>query len=154
MDQERMYLKEIPAQAGNLIAALQRIQEEEGYISDEALADCAAHFGLPEVEAEGVVSFYAQFKRVKPGLNHITLCDGTACHIKGTPLIMEWISNELGIGSGETDGEGLFSMETVACIGCCSLAPVMNINGRIYGNLDRKKLLKILKRLRREGVEQ
>jgi len=145
------YLKDIPAERGNLIAALQLIQEREGYISDEAFADCADYFGMPPVEVEGVLSFYAQFKRVKPGFNHITVCDGTACHIKGTPLILEWIANELGIGDGETDAEGLFSIETVACIGCCSLAPVMSVNGRIHGNLDRKKLLKILKQLRKEA---
>lgn len=146
------YLKDVPDERGNLIAALQLIQEREGYISDEALDDCADYFGMPPVDVEGVVSFYAQFKRVRPGYHHITVCDGTACHIKGTPLILEWIANELGIGDGETDDNGLFSVETVACIGCCSLAPVMSVNGRIHGNLDRKKLLKILKQLRKEAA--
>lgn len=150
MDAKRSYLKKIPAERGNLIAALQRIQEEEGYISDAALDDCSEYFEMPPVDVEGVVSFYAQFKRVKPGYHHITVCDGTACHIKGTPLILEWIANELKIGDGETDEQGLFSLETVACIGCCSLAPVMSVNGTIHGNLDRKKLLKTLKRLRKE----
>lgn len=146
----REHLEIIAPVRGNLIEGLQQIQEQEGYISDNAIKACAEHFGMPEVDVEGVVTFYAYFKRNKPGKYHITVCDGTACHIKGAPLIMEWISNELGISGGETDGEGMFSMETVACMGCCSLAPVMSINGRIYGNLDRKQLLRILKGYQKE----
>ena len=97
------------------------------------------------MEVEGVLSFYAQFKRVKPGKYKIAVCDGTACHIKGSPLIQEWLKRELGISSGETDAKGHFSLETVACLGCCSLAPVMSVNGRVYGKLDRKSMIKILK---------
>ena len=100
---------------------------------------------------EGVVRFYAQFKRVKPGKYQISLCDGTACHIKGTPLIMDWVATELGINDGQTDDDGLFSLETVACLGCCSLAPVLSVNGEIFGNLDRKRTLRILKQFRKQG---
>lgn len=150
MSVNKEYFHDIESSPGGLIAGLQRIQEVDGFISDEALRDCARHFNMPAVEVEGVVSFYAQFKRTQPGRHHITVCDGTACHIKGTPLILEWITNELGIADGDTDPEGVFSVETVACIGCCSLAPVMSIDGKIYGNLDRKSLLKTLKRIRCE----
>lgn len=151
MSETNKYLQEIPRIRGNLIEGLQQAQEHEGYISDETIKICSEYFKMPEVQVEGVVSFYAQFKRVQPGKYHITLCDGTACHIKGTPLIMDWISTDLGIGDGETDENGLFSLETVACIGCCSLAPVMSVNGKIYGNLDRKQVLRILKSYRKEG---
>ena len=82
---------------------------------------------------------------MKPGRFKIAVCDGTACHIKGAPQIQQWISAELGIGPGETDKDGLFSLEVVACLGCCSLAPVMSINGRVYGKLDRKGVSRILK---------
>ena len=97
---------------------------------------------------EGVLSFYAQFKRVKPGRFKIAVCDGTACHIKGSSQVGTWIQQELGIRDGETDKEGRFSLETVACLGCCSLAPVMSINGRVFGKLDRRTMSKILKEYR------
>ncbi|HSA32412.1 MAG TPA: NAD(P)H-dependent oxidoreductase subunit E [bacterium] len=145
-------LKKIEPDRSNLIKALQAVQEEEGYISNEAIAEVARHFTVSVVEVEGVVSFYAQFKRVKPGKFKISVCDGTACHIKGASLVIGWISDELGIKGGETDNEGLFSLEIVACLGCCSLAPVISINGKVYGNLDRKGLLKILKDHRKGGA--
>ena len=112
------------------------------------MAAVAGYFGLPVVEVEGVLTFYAQFRRNKPGRFQIAVCDGTACHIKGSPSILEWISADLGIRDGETDAEGRFSLQTVACLGCCSLAPVMSINGRVYGKLDRKNVIKILKEYR------
>lgn len=145
------YLKEIDSSRTYLIKGLQTIQGHEGYISDDAILAVAEHFSVPDVEVEGVVSFYAQFKRSKPGKYRISVCDGTACHIKGSTMILDWISTELGIRDGETDVEGLFSIETVACLGCCSLAPVLSINGKVYGKLDRKATIKILKEYRNNG---
>ncbi|MBN2716161.1 MAG: NAD(P)H-dependent oxidoreductase subunit E [Deltaproteobacteria bacterium] len=146
------YLKQFAPEKGNIIKGLQEIQQREGYISREALDKCADYFQIAPAEVEGVVTFYSQFKRVKPGKYRVSVCDGTACHIKGTPLILDWISTELGIGNGETDDAGLFSLETVACLGCCSLAPVLSINGEIFGNLNRKSTLRILKRFKKAGV--
>lgn len=151
MSTEFSYLDELAPDKGNLIRGLQLVQEKEGYLSDAALERCGTYFNVPAAEVEGVVSFYAQFKRVKPGKYKISLCDGTACHIKGTPLIVDWVATELGIEDGETDSEGLFSVETVACLGCCSLAPVLSVNGEIFGNLDRKRTLRILKQFRKQG---
>mgnify|MGYP001766253406 CR=1 FL=1 len=145
-------LKKIETDRSNLIKALQAVQTDEGYISNEAIEAVAAHFTVSTVEVEGVVSFYAQFKRVKPGKYKISVCDGTACHIKGASLVAGWIAEDLGIKDGETDKEGLFSLETVACLGCCSLAPVISVNGKVFGNLDRKGLLKILKDYRKGGA--
>ncbi len=150
MDNNYECLKKITSDPGNLIKGLQAIQEQDGYISDEAIVVTADYFGMAPVEVEGVVSFYAQFKRIKPGKFKICVCDGTACHIKGSTLMLDWISTELGIADGETTADGLFSLETAACLGCCSLAPVMSINGKVYGNLDRKATLKILKEYRRK----
>jgi NADH-quinone oxidoreductase subunit E len=137
----------------NIIKALQLLQDDKGFISDESIREIADFFSISPVEVEGVVSFYAQFKRNKPGKYKISVCDGTACHIKGSPLVLNWVSDELGIKNEETDEEGLFSLQTVACLGCCSLAPVMSINGKVYGKLDRKSLLKILKKYRRGDVD-
>jgi len=144
------YLKEIDKEHSNLIKGLQLIHAHEGYVSDESIRAASDYFGIAEVEIEGVLTFYAQFKRIKPGKNKISICDGTACHIKGSKQIIEWVSSELGIKSGETDSEGIFSLETVACLGCCSLAPVMSINGKIFGKLDRKSTIKILKEYKKQ----
>ncbi|MBR1967193.1 MAG: NADH-quinone oxidoreductase subunit NuoE [Lentisphaeria bacterium] len=139
------FLKNIENVPSNLIKGLQAVQSQEGYVSDEAIEAVGRYFNIAPVEVEGVLSFYAQFKRVKPGKYKIAVCDGTACHIKGSAQVQQWVSDILGIKPGETDADGLFSLETVACLGCCSLAPVMSINGRVYGKLDRKSLTKILK---------
>ena len=144
-------LVEIDKDRSNLIKALQAAQAVEGFISDGTIVEIAAHFGISPVEVEGVVSFYAQFKRIKPGKYKISICDGTACHIKGSSLVLGWIAEDLHIKSGQTDAEGLFSLETVACLGCCSLAPVISVNGKVFGNLDRKGILKILKSYRVSG---
>lgn len=136
-----------------LIKALQAVQQHEGFISDESILKIADHFSVSPAEVEGVVSFYAQFKRTKPGKYVIAVCDGTACHIKGSNLIENWISDELKIKNGETDETGTFSLELVACLGCCSLAPVISINGKVYGKLDRKELLKILKKYQKGEMQ-
>ncbi len=139
------FLEKIDKDPGNLIKALQAVQGLYGFVSDDAVRAVSDYFQIPAAEVEGVLTFYAQFKRVKPGRFKVAVCDGTACHIKGAPQIQQWISAELGIGPGETDKDGLFSLEVVACLGCCSLAPVMSINGRVYGKLDRKGVSRILK---------
>jgi len=151
MEQEFSYLKTIAPSRTSLIKGLQTVQEREGYISDAAIEAVAAYFQTPPAEVEGVVSFYAQFKRNRPGKYKVAVCDGTACHIKGSVHIKEWVSAELGIANNQTDKEGLFSLETVACLGCCSLAPVMSINGKVFGQLDRKSTARILKEYRKNG---
>ncbi|HJO95803.1 MAG TPA: NAD(P)H-dependent oxidoreductase subunit E [Victivallales bacterium] len=148
---EYSYLTELEKERSNLIKALQLVQEREGYIADKALVAISEYFTVPVVEVEGVVSFYSQFKRNKPGKYQIQVCDGTACHIKGASLILDWISTELDLKDGETDKNAFFSLETVACLGCCSLAPVLSINRKVYGKLDRKATIKILKDYRKNG---
>ncbi|MCI7643516.1 MAG: NAD(P)H-dependent oxidoreductase subunit E [Lentisphaeria bacterium] len=138
------FLNRIDRDPSNLIKGLQLVQTTEGFVSDEALRAVAAYFDKPVVEVEGVISFYAQFKRKKPGKYRISVCDGTACHIKGSEKVLDWVTSELNLKDGETTSDGLFSLETVACLGCCSLAPVMSINGEIFAKLDRRKTMKIL----------
>ena len=144
MSDDFSYLSEAGNDKGSLIKGLQLVQAREGYVPDEGIRAVAKHFGVAEAEVEGVLTFYAQFKRQKPGKYQICVCDGTACHIKGSTQIAAWLQAELGITSGETTEDGLFSIETVACLGCCSLAPVMSVNGKVYGKLDRKGLTRIL----------
>lgn len=151
MSEDFSYLPEAGSEKGDLIRGLQLVQSREGYVSDNAIRAAAKHFGVPVAEVEGVLTFYAQFKRTKPGKNKICICDGTACHIKGSTQVASWLEAELGIGDGQTTEDGIFSLETVACLGCCSLAPVMSINGKVYGKLDRKGLTKILNEYRKLG---
>src|SRR5690554_1748981 len=101
-----------------LIKALQLFQSKEGYISDEAVKKIAEHFNLSPVEIEGVASFYTQFTSEKPAKYKIAVCDGTACHIKGSSQVLNWLNDQLEKNK-EEDGERLFSVETVACLGCC-----------------------------------
>ena len=149
MSEGYSYLPEAGNEKGDLIRGLQLVQSREGYVSNEAVQAVSRHFGIAEAEVEGVLTFYAQFKRIKPGKYQISVCDGTACHIKGSTQIQSWLTAELGIGSGETTADGRFSIETVACLGCCSLAPVLSINGKVYGKLDRRGLTKILNEYRK-----
>ena len=145
MDSPFSFLEKIGPEPNNLIKGLQLIQSAEGYVSDDAIKAASAYFGVPAAEIEGVLTFYAQFKRVKPGKFKIAVCDGTACHIKGAPQVHEWLRQEIGLVPGETSPDGVFSLETVACLGCCSLAPVMSVNGKVHAKLDRKSLKKILR---------
>lgn len=151
MESALQKLDELKGDRSNVIKALQLIQLHEGFISDTSIREIADAFYMPAVEVEGIVSFYAQFKRNKPGTYMISVCDGTACHIKGSPQVLHWISDELGIGDEETSEDGLFSIERVACLGCCSLAPVIKINDEVYGQLNRKKTMKILKQYQKES---
>lgn len=134
----------IKAEKTYLIHALQMVQRQEGFVSNEAIKIVANHFNISTAEVDGVVSFYTQFKRHKPGRFHICVCDGTACHIKGSNQLLDWLREDLNIDNGETTKDGRFSLETVACLGCCSLAPVLSINGEVCGKLDRKSTTKLI----------
>ena len=106
MSADYSFLNEAGTDKSSLIKGLQLVQQKEGYVSDEAIEAVAAHFGMAPAEVEGVLTFYAQFKRVKPGRFQISVCDGTACHIKGSPQIQQWLTAELGIKDGAWSAAG------------------------------------------------
>ena len=116
----------------NLILLLQEVQTRLGYLPKEAMQRIAGFLEMPEVEVWGVATFYNQFRFVPLGKYHTTVCMGTACHLAGGRLILEALERELDIKVGETDEEGNFSLERVACIGCCMLAPVIVIRDTIH----------------------
>ncbi|NWF78001.1 MAG: NADH-quinone oxidoreductase subunit NuoE [Chloroflexi bacterium] len=116
----------------NLIPLLQEVQTKLGYLPRKALREIAEFLDIPEIEVWGVATFYNQFRFVPLGKYHTMVCMGTACHLAGGRLILEALERELGIKVGETAKDGSFSLERVACIGCCMLAPVMVIRDRIY----------------------
>ncbi len=132
-------------QEGALIPLLQSAQESYGYISEKAI-DYISHItGIPAAEIYGVVTFYAQFRTQPLGDYVVKVCNGTACHVNGAKAITETINDELGIDYDETSEDGNFSLLSVACIGCCSLAPVITINEETYGRLTPAKLRKVLR---------
>ena len=133
---------------GSLITILQHTQDIYGYLPKEAIIKISEATGIAESEIMGVGTFYTQFRFQPVGKYLIMLCQGTACHVNSSELILQTIKDELGIDDGETTDDGLFSLKCVACLGCCSLSPVMMINDTTYGSLTPDKTKKILKELR------
>ena len=131
------FIEEWKEKPGNLIMILHRVQEEQGYISNEAAMEVAERTGIPAARVFGVVSFYHFFKTEKPGKNQISVCLGTACYLKG------------GQEGQSTTDDGEFSLEGVRCIGCCGLAPVISVNGEVYGNLVKSQLAGIVDKYRK-----
>ncbi len=131
----------------NIISILQEIQEKFGYLPSNIIIYISKQLKVSSAEIFSIATFYSQFSFQKRGKNVIVCCDGTACHVKGAPLILNFIENQLGIKSGETTDDLLFSIESVACLGCCAISPVCVINGQIYGDLTLKKISNILQKL-------
>jgi NADH:ubiquinone oxidoreductase subunit E len=127
-----------------LIPILQRVQQDFGYLSEDALRQIAHFLKVPEGVVYGVATFYAQFKFVPVGQNIIRVCRGTACYIKGSPRVLEEMEKQLGIKAGETTPDMEYTLETVACIGACALAPTMTISGETYGKMSTKKVAEVL----------
>lgn len=131
-------------QRGNLLPLLQEVQTQLGYLSQEAMQAIADFLGIPQVEVWGVATFYNQFRLAPLGKHHTVVCMGTACHLAGGKLVLEAMERELAIKTGETATDGNFSLERVACIGCCMLAPVTVIADRIYPRMTPFKVEEIL----------
>ncbi len=133
---------------GSLITILQQAQDIYGYLSMDAINYISEKTGIMPAKIYGVATFYAQFRLQPIGKYLIMLCKGTACHVNGSDMIEEAVSEHLGIKDGETTEDGLFTLNNVACLGCCSLAPVMMIKTtdgeETYGNLTKSSVVKIL----------
>ena len=135
-----------------LISVLQRAQEVYGYLPTDVIYAVAERMGVSPAKVMGVATFYTQFRLQPVGKNLIMLCKGTACHVNGADAIAKALQDELGIGDGETTPDGLFSLKEVACLGCCSLSPVMMINETAYGSLTPDKAREIVRKIRTEGA--
>ena len=134
---------------GNMIPLLQGTQEIYGYLPKAAFAKIHQATGLELNEMYGVATFYAQFRLVPAGKHIVKMCHGTACHVQNVTAITDEILDNLQIKDGETTEDGLFTVETVACLGCCSLAPVMMIGDETYGKLSPRQAVKIIREIRR-----
>ncbi len=144
-------IREHPPSREHLISILQDVQGVEGYLSRENINRIGEYLHLPPSKIYGVATFYNQFKLTKPGKIQIQVCRGTACHVKGSLNLLDSLKLLLGVEVGGTTKDGLFTLETVACLGGCSIAPVITANGRFYGRLDKKKLEDLVGKFRAAG---
>ena len=136
---------------GMLIPLLQAAQDSYGYVPPLAIEQIVEATGIPASEVYGVITFYKQFRLKPPGKHILRICKGTACHVQGAEMIAQTVEEELKIVRDETSGDGLFTFLEVACLGCCSLAPVVMIDEQAYGSLTPQKLRTILRRYRRQA---
>lgn len=137
--------------SGALITVLQKAQGIYGYLSPELMLHISRATDIPVAKIYGVATFYTQFRMNPVGKNLIMLCQGTACHVNGSDAIEEAIKEHLGIDEGETTEDGLFTLENVACLGCCSLSPVMMVGDETFGQLTKEKVVNVLEEIKARG---
>ncbi len=128
-----------------LIPILQDIQKEMGYLPREAMSEAARFLGVPDSVVYGVATFYAQFHLTRQGKRRIKICQGTACHVRGAPGLIQAVREELGIEPGGTTDDYEFSVERVACFGSCALAPVVVLDDKVYAKMTSQRVRKLLK---------
>jgi NADH-quinone oxidoreductase subunit E len=129
---------------GDLIPILQTVQNRFGYISEEHVKRVSDFLRISENQVFGVASFYSQFRFTAPGRHTIKVCLGTACHVRGGQILLDAVEREVGITPGETSEDGRFDLQRVACLGCCALAPVVQVNNDIYSRVTVLRLKEIL----------
>lgn len=130
--------------AGELINILHETQNTLGYLPKDVQMIVAKNLGIPATRVNGVVSFYAFFTEKPKGKHPISICLGTACYVRGSEKVLDEVKKVLGIEVGETTPDGVFSLDCLRCVGACGLAPVMTIDGKVFGNVDPKKVKGIL----------
>jgi NADH:ubiquinone oxidoreductase subunit E len=136
----------------HLIPILQEVQACEGFLSKESIAKVGAELHLPASKIFGVATFYNMFRFMPKGKYHVMVCRGTACHVKGSKRVLDMVTKSLKLQPGETSRDGLFSLEVVACMGACGLAPVVNINGQFHAKVTPMKLQRILDECRNQEL--
>ena len=142
-------IEKYPKGSESLLTVLEDIQDRFNYLSEDALKTVSEKLGVPLNQVYSVSTFYNAFSLKPKGKYVIQVCRGTACHLMGANPLFEEISSVLHINEGETTKDGLFSVESVRCLGCCSLAPVISINGKVYGNLKPELIKNILKKYKK-----
>jgi NADH-quinone oxidoreductase subunit E len=132
----REILERLGNEERSLIPVLQQIQAELGYLPRPAMLETARFLNIPEIDVYSVATFYNQFRLTPPGKHSIRVCMGTACHVKGGHISLEAWQRRLKIGPGETTSDHEFDLDTVACVGCCAMAPVMVVDRKVEGKAD------------------
>ncbi len=136
---------------GTLIAILSDIQEKCSFLPREALERVADRLEVPFSQVFGVSTFYKKFSMTPRGKHSLKVCLGTACHVKGAGLLLERLKRDLGVEEGGTTADGQFTLETVRCVGCCSIAPVVMVNETAHGRLKQEELPKVVEKYRKAG---
>lgn len=151
MDKTKKILEQYPDQGRDkLIPILQDIQEAYGYLSEEAIAEVAKYLHLPTSKIFGVATFYNQFRFEPKGKYHIQVCRGTACHVSGSAEVLSELQKVLNVEAGQTTKDGLFSLEVVACIGACGLAPVIAVNEKFHAKVAKDDIEDIIENYRKK----
>ena len=145
-DRVQEILSSFQGQRSELIPMLQAVQNEFGFLSEQQIKAIAKYLGVPESQVFGVATFFAQFYFTPRGKHEIKVCIGTACHVKGANRILDAFERELGVCCGETTANAQFSLEKVACVGSCAIAPVVMIADNVYGRLETKKVKGVLEK--------
>jgi len=143
-EQLKAILSSYEGKRDDLIPILQQVQTEFGYLPEEVTLEIAKFTRVPESRLYAVASFYAQFRFTPVGRNLVMVCRGTACHVRGASRILDEVERILGIKEGETTPDMEYTLETVACLGCCALSPCMMINKKVYAKLTKAKIRKTL----------
>ncbi len=154
MEALKRAVKDYKNKESGLIPLLQFTQNHYGFIPEAAFGIISEATAVPVADIYGVSTFYAQFRLKPAGKNVLKVCHGTACHVQGANAISDALHDTLKINNGDTTADGLFTLEQVACLGCCSLAPVMMIGENTYGNLSPKSTVKIIKDIKNQAVNE
>ena len=147
-------LKGRSSQPHQLIEVLHDVQDSYGYIPEEAMRKISKTLGVPLLEVYRVASFYKAFRLKPSGKHTITICDGTACHVRGAQLLLDQATSQLGIKYGEVSEDGLFSIEHVNCLGACALGPIASENGSYHNKMTPAKLQKLINSLKHKEKEE
>ncbi len=138
---------------GTLIGVLQDITQTYGYLPEEVLREVSGEIDVPISRFYSLATFYKSFRLEPMGRKHVCVCVGTACHVRGAGRIVDTVERELKIQAGQTTADGEVTLETVACVGACAMGPLVTVNGEYHGNMDQKKLKKLLKEIGADGQE-
>lgn len=144
-------LRTRPAEPDQLIEVLQDVQAASGYVSEEAIRAISDQLGVPLIEVYRVASFYKAFSLEPRGRHLVLVCMGTACHVRGAPRMLDEVLGQLDVAPGETTEDGLFTVETVNCLGACALGPVVVVDGEYHDHMTPGRLRKLIRSLREEA---
>ena len=146
MEELNKLLEKFEKEQGSLIGLLQDIHEKFGYLPEEYLREASKRLNIPLSRFYSLVTFYSTFRLEPIGKHHVCACVGTACHVRGAPLIVDTIERELNIKAGETSKDGEYTLDVVNCVGACALGPLVTVDGEYHGNMTQNSIKKLMKR--------